>query len=74
MAYTTGRPSIFPDKDGRRFQGSLTVAGTAEFEARRELLSTLSGIARVSDSDVVESFVRGMPATNRAIARMAVKG
>lgn len=62
-----GRGAIFRPKDGQRIQGDLTKLGSERFEARRAELAQLSGRSAVSDADVVESYLRGMAATRRAI-------
>jgi hypothetical protein len=69
MGYTGGRWSIWKPKDGRRFQGSLTAEGTRIFERRRELLAGLAQRDTVSDADVVESFMRGVEDSAKAIAK-----
>jgi hypothetical protein len=71
MAKGFGRGSIFRPKDGQRVQGDLTQVGTEMFEERRRQLCEWSGRTTVSDADVVESFMRGLPATRRACALVA---
>lgn len=68
-----GRGAIFRPKDGQRIQAHLTKLGSERFEARRTELAQLSGRSAVSDADVVESYLRGLAATRRAIRGKAQK-
>lgn len=61
MAKTMGRPTIFVGRKAYRFQGVLTPAGAAKFEAARARLADLAGLeaAKASDGNTVEYLARG---------------
>jgi hypothetical protein len=55
-----GRLSIF-DKDGRKVQGILSLAGSQAFERARGQLAKIAGWEgrTVSDADTIEFLARG---------------
>ena len=57
--------SIFGPKNGDRYQGETTKAGTSAFEAGRKRLGELAGrpAALVSDGDTMEFLAIGEAAT-----------
>lgn len=52
-----GRPTLYPNKNGRRIQGIQTAHATRVFEKIRRDLTRQHGF-RISDGEVVEWLVR----------------